>query len=163
MNKLTAREKCFCRFCAALGNPAQAAEWAGIPADQAQSILGREEAAAFVAACEGELGRDSPEHQLLRGVLRLVREGGNDAAVLMLRHEELTPRQIQMLDLYGVSSFKRGSDGSVEIKLYDRLRALEMLERIVGNASDRQEADALCAALEQSAGTLCTGDGDGQV
>ena len=84
MNKLTAREKCFCRFCAALGNPAQAAEWAGIPADQAKSILGREEAAAFVAACEGELGRDSPEHQLLRGVLRLVREGGNDAAVLML-------------------------------------------------------------------------------
>lgn len=163
MNKLTAREKRFCRFCAALGDPARAAEWAGIPADQAKPILGREEAAAFVAACEGELAKDSPEQQLLRGVLRLVGEGGNDAVVLMLRHEELTPRQIQALDLYGVSSFQRRADGSVEVKLCDRLRALEMLERIMGSASVRQEADALCAALEQSAQTLCAGDGNGKV
>ncbi len=49
----------------------------------------------------------------------------NDAVQLMFR-DGLTPRELKKLDLYSVAEMKQTKDG-LEIKFYDRMKALEAL------------------------------------
>ncbi len=51
---------------------------------------------------------------------------------------------VDQLDLSQLAEVRRSDKGTVEIKLIDRLKALEQLAAL---AVDRQDADALLAAL----------------
>lgn len=66
---------------------------------------------------------------------KLARYRCNDAVRLAFLTEEEAGK-ISRLDLTGLTELKRGSNGSIEIKLVDRLRVLELMDRI-----DQRESD----------------------
>ena len=106
------------------------------------------ERAAEAAGCEdgfAMLGRKGARRRL-----ELAFGRANDAVRLALRPGEADPAA---LDLSAVAEFKITDKGGVEVKLVDRVRALETLCRLLEN-SGGGGAEELYRALEDAAGQL---------
>lgn len=85
------------------------------------------------------------------GLKHLAFGSCNDAVVLAFA-EELPPKSvIEQLDLYNVSEIKRVKGGGVEIKLFDRLKALEKLYEIESATESKGNAEEIINALVMSA------------
>ncbi len=132
-------------------------------------LLGSVEEAAVKAGCPRENALSdgvnmlkSRKCQQLIGQLRaLLSDSGNIAsglnrlafgscsdAVYLLFSDELPPADvIGKLDLFNVSEIKRVKGGGVEIKFFDRLKALEKLFELENALSDQSKADSLIRAL----------------
>ena len=122
-----------------------------------------EEAARFVGHCDGVRLLDTPGVQrelslqrgqgavckadVLRRLAQLAFGRANDCVKLVL----LDDPALDELDLSLLSEVKRNEKGTVEIKLMDRIRALEQLLR--AGANDGDCADAFFAAAEEVEGT----------
>ena len=85
-----------------------------------------------------ELNREG----LLEALGRIALSNPGDAIALALAPEA---QNVAGLDLWGVSEFKRGSGGIVEIKFTDRVKAISLLLECAGGGEDGM--DALIAAL----------------
>ena len=55
--------------------------------------------------------------------------GGTADAVSLLYRDNPTAEELSELDLFRVAEIKKPKDGSIEIKFFDRLKALEKLEQ----------------------------------
>ena len=86
---------------------------------------------------------------------------GSVADVLKLIYSDEAPTAIMLekLDLYNVSEIKRPKGGGIEIKFFDRMKALEHLESMSIGDSEENSALPFYAALEKSAQAL-KGDAD---
>ena len=73
----------------------------------------------------------------------------NDIVKLVLYNDSLTQYQLARLDLTAVSEIKKGKDGAFEIKLIDRIKALEYWESLETLGSDG--AESFLKALGDSA------------
>ena len=100
-------------------------------------------------------GRATSEEDVLRHLARIAFGRVNDAVELALRPETANPAQ---MDLSALSELKVTEKG-VELKLVDRIRALETLFRLL-EQGDSDGAEGLYQALEAVAGAL--GDEDGE-
>lgn len=69
-------------------------------------------------------------------------------AVALLYMDNPTKRELKEMDLYSVSEIKKPKDGSMEIKFFDRLKALEKLE---SKSSGKGEVKSLFDAIGKSA------------
>lgn len=81
--------------------------------------------------------------EIVQELSRLVKSRNNDAVKLAWLGQEDVGR-IGRLDLQGVVEVKRSEKGAFEVKFVDKLKALELLERI----SAREDEDDLDAFLE---------------
>lgn len=138
-------------FCAAYlrtMDPEQAAEAAGrkdgFAALALESVRRRLERMRGAAA--GELRRED----VLRRLAQLAFGRANDAARLALAPKEVDP---EALDLSAVAEIKVTDKGGVEVKLVDRVRALETLCGLLGE-NGGGGAEELYRALEDAAGQL---------
>lgn len=138
-------------FCAAYlrtMDPEQAAEAAGredgFAALALKSVRRRLEKMRGAAA--GELRREDA----LRRLAQLAFGRANDAARLALAPKEVDP---EALDLSAVAEIKVTDKGGVEVKLVDRVRALETLCGLLGE-NGGGGAEELYRALEDAAGQL---------
>lgn len=102
-------------------------------------------------AAAGQLRRED----VLRRLAQLAFGRANDAVRLALRPEEADP---ETLDLAAVSELKVTEKG-VELKLVDRVRALETLGALLESGGG-DGAEELCRALREAAGALEDGDGE---
>lgn len=143
-------------FCAAYlrtMDPEQAAEAAGredgFAALALKSVRRRLEKMRGAAA--GELRREDA----LRRLAQLAFGRANDAARLALSPREVDPGA---LDLSAVAELKVTDKGGVEVKLVDRVRALETLCGLL-EENGGGGAEELYQALEDAAGQI--GDGGG--
>lgn len=139
------------RFCAVFlrtMDPEQAAEAAGredgFAALALKSVRRRLENMRGAAA--GELRREDA----LRRLAQLAFGRANDAVRLALAPKEVDP---ETLDLSAVAEIKVTDKGGVEVKLVDRVRALETLCGLLGE-SGGGGAEELYRALEDAAGQL---------
>lgn len=103
------------------------------------------------SAAAGELRREDA----LRRLAQLAFGRANDAARLALSPREVDPGD---LDLSAVAELKVSDKGGVEVKLVDRVRALETLCGLLGE-SGNGGAEELYRALEDAAGQLEEGYG----
>ena len=71
------------------------------------------------------------------------------AHILKVRRSELNADAADFL--FNVSEIKRVKGGGVEVKLFDRLKALEKLFELENSFSDRDKANDLIKALSDSA------------
>ena len=78
---------------------------------------------------------------------RLAFGSCSDAVYLVFADELPPPDVIGKLDLFNVSEIKRVKGGGVEVKLFDRLKALEKLFELENAFSDRDKAASLIKAL----------------
>ena len=101
-------------------------------------------------AAAGELRREDA----LRRLAQLAFGRANDAARLALAPREVDPGG---LDLSAVAELKVTDKGGVEVKLVDRVRALETLCALLEERGGGG-AEELYRALEDAAGQLESGD-----
>lgn len=128
IKKLTKQEKRFCVCFLSTGNAALSARKAGYVGDIeliGEGLICREEIAK-------ELGRlakqreKSLENVATAGYQRLAFGSIGDAVSLLYKTEP-SDDELGKMDLFLVSEIKKPKDGSMEIKFFDRLKALEKL------------------------------------
>lgn len=126
--KLTKKEKEFCRWYVRLRNPHEAALRSGftlLPEHRALSLLGKKNIREKIAELEKESLADS--NLVSAGLQRLAFGSVSDAIKLILSVNENKSPDIDTLDLFNVSEIKITNGKGMEIKFFDRLKALERL------------------------------------
>lgn len=146
-----ARLNSFCCNYVMLGSVEEAAEKAGFPRETALAegiaLLRTQECRELIAQLR-ELLSDSGS--VAAGLKRLAFGSCSDAVYLVFADELPPAGVIEKLDLFNVSEIKRVKGGGVEIKLFDRLKALEKLFELENAFSDRDKAASLINALNSA-------------
>ena len=147
---LSSKEKEFCRLYLSLADSAAAAEKAGFTGDYAKTgnvLLSRSDITEEIGRlCS--LQRKSMSKMAAVGYQRLA-FGSIADAVSLLYMENPTPDTLRKMDLYSVSEIKRPKDGSMEIKFFDRMKALEKLSESVDGDGAVTFYEALCRSAQQ--------------
>ena len=164
---LKQKRKKFCCSYVLLGNVREAAISAGFPADTALmdgvECLESADCKRLISKLRLLLADSG---SVISGLKRLafgscseigrVHEinsiGSCSDAVYLVFADELPPAEvISGLDLFNVSEIKRVKGGGVEVKLFDRQKALEKLFEFENTCSDKGCAESLIAALTKPA------------
>ncbi len=159
--------KDFALFFSRTKNAAEAAIAAGISPLRAKLEGAR---LLFDRRCRRQLEaadklRDKERCEVRAGLERLACGRVNDAAALVFA-EEITPHMLAESDLFNVSEIKRVKGGGVEIKFFDRQKALEKLEELDARLKSDEKAKNLVEAVygtdcgEIMSDTPLEGDGD---
>lgn len=98
--------------------------------------------------------------QIKAGLERLAFGSINDVVKLAFFDEPMTDKQISSLDLFNVSEIKRVKGGGIEIKLFDRQKALEKLWEIDNSADFSSSADSFYSAIVKGASAIDNTVGD---
>lgn len=93
---------------------------------------------------------------LIKRIGELAFGSAADAVKLAFIDPDMAER-IDELDLRMVSEVKRGSNGTVEIKLLNRIALLELLARLVGPEAPKDEkgAESFFTAMDRAAARVC--------
>ncbi len=149
--KLTKKELDFCRHYIRMRNPKESAIRSGftiLPEYKGISLLSRKDIREKIT----ELEKESPATSTLvsAGLQRLAFGSVSDAIHLILSVNENISPDIDSLDLFNVSEIKITNGKGMEIKFFDRLKALERLAEL---SCDDRESGALSfyEAIERSA------------
>lgn len=90
------------------------------------------------------------EKEVCDGLRRLAFGDITDAVTLLFESDENILRMLPELNLFNVSEIKRPRGGGMEIKFFDRLKAVEKLRELIDSDADTSPA-SFYAALEQGA------------
>lgn len=90
------------------------------------------------------------EKDVCEGLRRLAFGDIKDAVILLYESEENIINALPQLDLFNVSEIKRPKGGGMEIKFFDRIKALEKL-REIALSEDKSRHTSFFEALEKSA------------
>ncbi len=156
-NSLSAKEKTFCVLFASSRDERGSAARAGYrvsPQKAAARLLGREDIRSEINSLCAMRSADSNE--ICEGFRRLAFGPCADAVRLMLCEEALTNKDIEQLDLFNVAEIKRPKGGGLEIKFFDRLKALEKLSASGGGA--QSGAGSILRALSEGAANISLND-----
>lgn len=148
--QLSERERMFCEFYFLSGNVKASAAKAGyglLPEIKGLRLLRERRIAA-----ELERLRHAGNFTLTakEGFARLAFGSVADAVRLVLG-EEFTASDIEKLDLFNIAEIKKPKDGSLEIKFFDRIKALENLAELDEKEIGADAAMPFYRALEESA------------
>ncbi len=148
MVSLTEKEKLFCAYYADEGDARGCAARAGFlvaPGRSATRMLAREDIKAEIARLEKE--KKTTAALVEKGLCRLAFGSVADAMKLMLCEDTMTAEEIEKLDLFNVSDIKRPKGGGLEIKFFDRLKALDSLSKI-GTGEENAQSSFVQALAE---------------
>lgn len=142
----------FCCYYVMIGDVAESAVRAGFSRETALTegirLLESENCRKIISRLKSTL---SDYGNVSAGLKRLAFGNCSDAVYLVFADELPPPDVIERLDLFNVSEIKRVKGGGVEVKLFDRLKALEKLFELENSFSDRDKASDLIKALSDSA------------
>jgi hypothetical protein len=160
---LSARQKLFCLYLAQTEEPMEAARLAGFKLSraglEAVRLLGRSDIREELERCRKEV-REHRADAALAGLCRLAAGGIGDVARLVCQPLSTPPdgEELSAMDLFAVSELRRGKDGGLEVKLHDRLKALELL---LAHCGGGEESGSLFSALDAAvSGMNGPGGGD---
>lgn len=141
----------FCCYYVMLGDIAESAVRAGFNRNEALTegikLLESDNCRKTISRLKNTL---SDYGNVSAGLKRLAFGNCTDAVYLVFADELPPPDVIERLDLFNVSEIKRVKGGGVEVKLFDRLKALEKLFELENSFSDRDKAADLIKALSDS-------------
>lgn len=144
------KRRLFCCFYVQLGSITEAARHAGFGEDEAYLEGVRTlQMPAYQRLVQRLAAQPPVSAQALveTGLARLAFGSANDAAYLVCAEELPDPERLRALDLFNVSELKRVKGGGVEVKFFDRQRALERMYEYAGSADSSRCAQNLIAAL----------------
>lgn len=130
-NLLTAKELTFCHQYIKTGNPTEAARLSGYRGNlekKGTELLSKHEIYESIEKIFKEKKKDLM-YKAITGYERLA-FGNISDCVKLLFSENIKPADLDKMDLFNISEIKKPKDGAMEIKFFDRLRALEKLEQI---------------------------------
>lgn len=147
-SKLTSRELQFCICYLNTGNACEAAISAGYvknPKQEGERLLCRDDIADKIEQLSRQREK-SLSNMASVGYQRLA--FGNIAdAVSLLYMDNPSREQLSSMDLFLVSEIKKPKDGTMEIKFFDRIKALEKLE----NTADYDGGKSIFDAISEGA------------
>lgn len=126
------------------------------PLQKAITLLSRSDVADEIATLARNISRVTSKVAHC-GYKRLA-FGGIADAISLLYMESPTKKQLQDMDLFMVSEIKKPKDGAMEIKFYDRLKALEKLS--VDQEDSKNSSNSLLDALTLGAQNLSHSAGE---
>lgn len=147
--ELTKKELIFCQNYINTGNAAEAARFAGykvMPHQKASELLLKRKIKEKIESMYKEK-RKNLSYCATIGYERLA-FGSISDSIKLLFSENLRPEDLDKMDLFNISEIKKPKEGAMEIKFFDRIRALEKLEQI--NNDNFQNKDPFYRALEES-------------
>ena len=157
---LSTKEELFCLYFAASRDPRGSAAKAGysiLPERAAQKLLSSDLIIKRINELEQQ--RRANLAEVTEGYRKLAFGSIADAISLITADELPTKKELEKLDLTMISDIKRPKGGGLEIKFFDRLKALDKLCEISSAVQNENSSDFL-SALEKSARALHT-DGGG--
>lgn len=152
MKKLTAREELFCRMYAYCRNGREAAVKAGYTV--CPEILSRKLLGKYLV--RETIDRYSQEmivtlNEVKAGLRRIAFSPSADSVKLILA-EDPSALDPESLDLFNVAEIKKPKGGGLEIKFFDRIKALEKLGDITSaDGGEKTASSSFYEALERSA------------
>lgn len=157
-NKLTKKEEDFCRWYARLGSLKEAAERAGFTAPEYRGLclLMKKSVKQRISQLSEEAVK--AEALAVTGLKRLAFGSTADAVRLILACDGESKIDPSQLDLFAVSEIKYTCGKGMEIKFFDRIKALERLYDYAGGDGG-EGAKSFYEALERSAVQGEQGDG----
>lgn len=153
MKKLTGSEELFCRLYVSCRNAREAAFKAGYticPEITSRKLLAKPAIKDTVEKLKKEAAFTSEE--VKAGLHRIAFASSADAVKLLLC-EDYQNLNIEELDLFNVAEIKKPKGGGLEIKFFDRIKALEKLGELSETTQDNN-AIPFYEALEKSAASL---------
>lgn len=156
---LTEKEKLFCSYYSDSRNARSAAAKAGyglLSQKSGLKLLRRKDIRTELERIDRS--RLVSTEEVAAGYRQLAFGSVADALKLIYSEETPTSAALEKLDLFNVSEIKRPKGGGIEIRFFDRMKALEHLEALNGSAEENS-ALPFYAALEKSADAL-KGDAD---
>lgn len=155
--KLKPRERLFCGYFAATGDAALSAKQAGYKGDcrlKGDRLLCD---GAVLEEIERQLGlrRKMLSRTAVIGYQRLAFGSVADALRLLFM-EAPSSGELREMDLFMISDIRRTKDGMLEIKFFDRLKALDKL-----GCDAREDGDGVSGLMDAiGRGTLAAGGGE---
>lgn len=140
--------RAFCTAYLRTMDPEQAAELAD--REDGFALLARKGIRRRLEKMRGAAAEELRREDVLRRLAQLAFGRANDAVRLALAPEKADP---EAMDLSAVAELKVTDKGGVEVKLADRVRALETLYNLLGETGGGG-AEELYQALEDAAGQL---------
>ncbi len=122
MKPISAKEELFCEYLKILHSPREAAARAGYPFPERNAVR--------LLKKEGIRQRISEETkggEAISGLRRIAFGGISDVVWLCERGEIPSREELEKLDLFMVSELKFNKSGGIEVKFFDRLKALDLL------------------------------------
>lgn len=147
---LKEKEKLFCVYYCLTGNAREAAAKAGyslFPEKNGQKLLSEKRISAEIKRLK-KLS-DSAGEEAAAGYRRIAYGCVCDAVSLLFKDIPPEREELEKLDLFCVSEIKRPKGGGMEIKFFDRLKALEKLAEL--SRDGKKETPAFYEALEKGA------------
>lgn len=152
-NTLSQKQLAFCHAFVRTRNLREAAVAAGFllfPEKAAEKLLSAKPVQAKIQALEQAFSVQRAE--LIAGYRRLAFGSVADAVRLLQQTDTDAPLDPDTLDLFSVSEIKRPKGGGLEIKFFDRQKALDRLSELQETAAD--SALPFYKALERSAAAI---------
>lgn len=159
-NRMPENEKSFCEYFALCGDAVRAADFAGYknPKRDGTNLLCRADIRKKInSICETMI--KSSQARACLGYERLALGSISDA-IKLLYCEKLSDEELQKLDLTNVAEIKKPKDGAMEIKFFDRLKALEKLSEF--DRENVKKTGSIFEAIKNSARALEKADDYGE-
>lgn len=158
-NELTEKEQYFCCHYINTGNIREAAALAGYknePERRGVKLLSNQRVKKEIERLYLEK-RKSLMYKACIGYERLA-FGSIADAIRLLYSDSLDTGKLEDMDLFNISEIKRPKEGAMEIKFFDRLRALEKLEE--ADSGYKDSLGPFYRALEQGIKALNSCDSE---
>lgn len=151
-NRLSAKEELFCTYYLLDRNGREAAAKSGYRSAQrsAARLLRKKEVVSFIKAADEKAKQKKQD--VAAGYYRLA-FGCVADAVKLIFCDEISDEELERADLFSVSEIKRQKGGGIEVKFFDRLKALEKLEGLCLSDSNAS-VKAFYSAIEKGADAL---------
>jgi len=151
-NELSGKEKLFCTYYSLNCNAREAAAKSGyvFPEKSAMRLLKKAEIRSYIEELEKQ--RKADRNDITQGYVRLAFGCVSDAIKLMFS-EDPEENSIDSMDLFNISEIKKKKGGDIEIKFFDRLKALEKLQQLC-EEGESYSPGSLYAAIASSAAVL---------
>ena len=148
LKKLTAKEKQFCFFYVNTGNIEESALKAGY------GEKSKKYGSKLICRKEINQGIENLYEQKKKNLLYMACSGYERLAfgsivdaIKLVYSEDFNLNEINELDLFNISEIKKLKDGAMEIKFFDRIKALEKLQQM--NFSSQKQALTFYDAIEK--------------
>ncbi len=147
--ELNKKEMLFCHYYIDTGNSKEAAILAGYktyPERKGAELLSNNKITEKIEGLYLEKKKNLM-HKATSGYERLA-FGNISDSIKLLFYENLNSKDLDKMDLFNIAEIKKPKDGAMEIKFFDRIRALEKLEQI--NLNSHSEKEPFYYTLERS-------------
>lgn len=132
---LSKKEELFCEYMRNHFSPREAAAFAGyiMPTKSAQKLMADKR---IKSRLKKQKNKSIPTLFEISDGLRRIAFGSCADAIKLINSQEKEPINPETLDLMNVQEIKQGKNGGMEIKFFDRIKALECLSVISEHATD---------------------------